>query len=538
MRGADLLANTLAAAGVRTLFTLSGNQIMPVFDACIDAGIRLVHVRHEAAAVYMADAWGQLTQEPGVALLTAAPGFANGLSPLYSARASESPVVLLSGDAPLAQEGRGAFQELRQTDISAPLCKAAFRCRNAEEFGDDVARAIRLARSGRPGPVHLALPFDALNAKSENKNPPAAEQFERERTLPEDDTLKEIIAKLAAAERPVALTGPALNTSRAGVLAKRLADALDVPVIAMESPRGLRDPALGDVARVFADADVVFCLGKLIDFTVGFGKPPAFAPGCRFMVVDPENEHLERTKRMLGNNLVIAHRADADVAAEMLIDAATRSSTPRDEWRSKVAGAIASRSDDERVISSSGRILPAALCRAVQRVLDDADDPILICDGGEFGQWAQACLSAPTRIINGPGGAIGGGLCYAIAAKINRPDATVVALMGDGTVGFHLSEFETALRCDAPFIAVIGNDARWNAEYQIQLRDYGPDRLIGCELDDTRYDLVVAGLGCHGEHVTDPADLPGALQSAAQSGLPACVNVRIEGLAAPAGAGH
>lgn len=538
MRGADLVADTLAAAGVRTLFTLSGNQIMPVFDACIDAGIRLVHVRHEAAAVYMADAWGQLTQQAGVALLTAAPGFANGLSPLYSARASESPVVLLSGDAPLAQEGRGAFQELRQTDVSAPLCKAAFRCRNVEALGDDVARAIRLARSGRPGPVHLALPFDALNAESGKKNPPAAEHFERERTRFDANTTKEILAKLAAAERPVALTGPALNASRAGVLAKRLADALDVPVIAMESPRGLRDPALGDVARVFADVDLVVCLGKLIDFTVGFGKPPAFAPGCRFIVVDPEIEHLERTKRMLGDNLVAAHHADADVAAEMLIDAATRSSKPRGEWRSKVARAIASRTGDERVIASSGRIFPAALCRAVQRVLDAADDPILICDGGEFGQWAQACLCAPTRIINGPGGAIGGGLCYAIAAKINRPEATVVALMGDGTVGFHLSEFETALRCNAPFIAVIGNDARWNAEYQIQLRDYGPSRLIGCELDDTRYDLAAAGLGCYGERISDPADLPDALQRAAQSGLPACINVPIEGLAAPAGSGH
>jgi len=162
----------------------------------------------------------------------------------------------------------------------------------------------------------------------------------------------------------------------------------------------------------------------------------------------------------------------------------------------------------------------------------------LICDGGEFGQWAQACVSAPTRIINGPAGAIGGGLCYAIAAKLNRPDATVVALMGDGTVGFHLSEFETALRCGAPFIAVIGHDARWNAEVQIQLRDYGPDRLNGCQLNDTRYDLAAAGLGCHGEHVTDPDQLAGAFQRAMESGLPACVNVRIEGLAAPSGSDH
>ena len=163
---------------------------------------------------------------------------------------------------------------------------------------------------------------------------------------------------------------------------------------------------------------------------------------------------------------------------------------------------------------------------------------MLIADGGEFGQWAQACLSAHSRIINGPSGAIGGGLCYGVAAKLARPEATVFAMMGDGTRGFHLGEFETALRCNAAFIAVIGNDATWNAEHQIQLREYGPDRLIGCKLAATRYDLAAQGLGCHGEYVTDPGDLDAALGRAIGSGLPACVNVEIEGLPAPGGAGH
>ncbi len=538
MRGADLIADALVSGGVRTVFTLSGNQIMPIFDACIDVGIRLVHVRHEAAAVYMADAWSQLTGQAGVALLTAAPGFANGLSPLYTARASESALVLLSGDAPLAQDVRGAFQELRQTDVSAPLCKIAFRSQNAAELGEDIARALRVAREGRPGPVHVSLPFDLLNTSVASMSPPSAERFARQRNDLDPAALTKILDTLSGAKCPVVLTGPALNASRAGALLERLSAALDVPVIPMESPRGLRDPALGNLARVFPGADVVMSLGKVIDFTIGFGKPPAFAPECRFIVVDPEKEPLERAKRQLGNGLLVALQADADVAAESLIQSARKVTGSRRAWRGEVAAAIALRAKSTEDLSTSGRILPATLCREVQRVLDVAKDPILICDGGEFGQWAQACLSARTRIINGPAGAIGGGLCYAIAAKINRPEATVVALMGDGTIGFHLGEFETALRCNAPFVAIVGHDARWNAEYQIQLRDYGPDRLIGCELEDTRYDLAVAGLGGHGEHVTDPDELAGALQRAVKSKLPACLNVRIEGLSAPSGFGH
>jgi len=160
--GATLLVSALSAIGVRTIFTLSGNQIMPIFDACIDADIRLVHVRHEAAAVYMAEAWAQLNGDIGVALIAAAPGFANGLSPLYSARASESPVLLLSGDSPLHQDSMGAFQELDQVAISKPLTKFSSRPQTADAILTDLAKAISIARSGRKGPVHLALPFDLI----------------------------------------------------------------------------------------------------------------------------------------------------------------------------------------------------------------------------------------------------------------------------------------------------------------------------------------------------------------------------------------
>ena len=151
----------------------------------------------------------------------------------------------------------------------------------------------------------------------------------------------------------------------------------------------------------------------------------------------------------------------------------------------------------------------------MQRVVDTAAEPILICDGGEFGQWSQALCTAPVRLINGLSGAIGGGLCHALAAKLARPNATVVAMMGDGTAGFHFTELDTAVREGAAFVTVIGNDFRWNAEHQIQLRDYGPNRLIGCELaPSARYDLAAAGFGCHGEHVTETAELEAALARA------------------------
>jgi len=531
--GANLVISALSSLGVRTIFTLSGNQIMPIFDACIDADIKLVHVRHEAAAVYMAEAWAQLNGDIGVALIPAGPGFANGLSPLYSARASESPVLLLSGDSPLHQDSMGAFQALDQVSISKPLTKRSRRPQAADEILAELATAIRIARSGRPGPVHLALPFDLLQVELSDDLSEVVNEAQREVNSPDIQVIKKIASSLESAERPVILTGPALSQTRADTLISNLRKNLGMPVISMENPRGLKDPALGHLGEVLDNADAVLFLGKAVDFTVNFGQPPAFHQACQFFAIDPEPTLLAQAQRALANRLVISHRADADLAAIELAQFRVHRTGKHQDWHQQVIDACASRPYLSRIENSSAAIHPATLCQSVQRAIDRSHDPVLICDGGEFGQWAQAINSANSRIINGPAGAIGGGICYAVAAKISHPDRSVFLLMGDGTSGFHLSEFETAVRFGAPFVAVIGNDSRWNAEYQIQLREYGKQRLIACELGETRYDQVVSQLGGYGEYVDDPEQLEGALRRAIESRLPACINVRIEGLQAP-----
>ena len=151
MNGAELLVDTLAQAGVRRIFSLSGNQIMPIYDACIDTGISIVHVRHESAAVHMADAWAQVTGEIGVALVTAGPGFGNALSALFSARHSESTVLLLSGDSPVGADGNGAFQELAQVDVARPLVKTSRRPVRVEQLAHGHRRRHRLRAIGTVG---------------------------------------------------------------------------------------------------------------------------------------------------------------------------------------------------------------------------------------------------------------------------------------------------------------------------------------------------------------------------------------------------
>jgi acetolactate synthase-1/2/3 large subunit len=486
LRGADVLARALAAAGTRHVFALSGNHVMPVFDAALDARLAIVHVRHEAAAVHMADAWGRLTGEPGIALVTGGPGHANAVAALYTALAAESPLILISGHAPLDELGRGAFQEMRQAELAAPLCKASWTAQSAQGLGADVARAWREACGARPGPVHLSVPNDVLDAATEELPLPefgaAPERGEPSR---------EVLEALRGAKRPLVIAGPARMRDDA----RALEEASGMPVIGMESPRGVNDPSLGRLAQVLKQADVVLLLGKRADFTLKFGK--AFAEGCRVM------------------------SAERFAARERLCASG---------WRDEVRAALAYRPPGWQAIRSRNH--PAAVCREVQRLLE-APEAILVADGGEFGQWAQACLAAPRRVINGPAGSIGAALPFAAAAKLAHPRSRVVAMLGDGSFGFHMSEVDTAVRYGLDYLAVIGNDATWNAEYQIQLRAYGAARAQGCELLPTRYGAVAAAMGAHGEDVARVEELAPALARAAAAGKPACVNVRIERVAAP-----
>ena len=308
--------------------------------------------------------------------------------------------------------------------------------------------------------------------------------------------------------------------------------ACGIPVVGMESPRGIADPSLGAFAEILAQADCVLLLGKRLDFTLKFGKSPAFDSGCEFMQIDPEPGEIDRTRRAVGARLLHAAIAEAFPAARSLAQHAQRQDSA---WLAEVRAAIDYRpaSWDHASSSETGRMHPVQALRPLQLLLDSHADSVLISDGGEIGQWAQACLTAPNRVINGVAGSIGAALPFALAARIAKREAPVIAVMGDGTFGFHPAEIDTAVRYKLPFIVVVGNDARWNAEYQIQLREYGRDRAIGCELLPTRYDLVTTAFGGYGTLITNPEDVLPVARRAHQSELPSCLNIMIEGVAAP-----
>jgi acetolactate synthase I/II/III large subunit len=534
VRGADALVHTLLLAGVKKVFTLSGNHIMPVFDAAFASGIDLIHTRHEASTVHMADAFARITGEVGIALVTGGPGHANAISALYTAQMAESPVVLLSGHAPVSQLGKGAFQEMRQADLAAPLCKASWMCASVDEIAADMAKAIRIAKSGRPGPVHLSLPSDVLEALTSVPLPPK-DSFAVEPLTINGADVDAIAKRLATASRPLIVTGPASLTSAHRERVAALEAASGIPVVGMESPRGVTDPSLGAFAECLAQSDCVLLLGKRLDFTLKFGTTPTFAADCGWLQIDSEQIEIDRALNALGSRLEVAAIAGAATAIDALTQSHAWNPSAATVWFQNVKSAKAYRPAAWSTATSviPDRLHPGQALGPLQTLLDNHPDAVFISDGGEIGQWAQALLHAPHRVINGVAGAIGAALPFALGARVALPNAPIVAVMGDGTFGFHCAEFDTAVRYGLPFVAVIGNDARWNAEYQIQLRDYGRERTIGCELLPSHYDKIAAAFGAHGESVTSAAELQPAVARAAASGKPACVNVFIEGLPAP-----
>ena len=251
LRGADIVVRTLERAGHTDIFTLSGNHIMSLFDAAIETKLSLMHVRHEAATVHMADAYGRLTGRPGIAWVTGGPGHANAVGALFTALGQETPMVLMSGHTETDQFGRGGFQELRQVEMAAPVCKAAWMATDTATVGMEVAKAIRIATSGRPGPVHLSLPSDVLDAAvSEDAVVwPGAEDFAAEPVGLSDAAADAVLALLATAKRPLVIGAPVLATRKGRDLLRRIEATLGVPACLSEGPRGFNDASLGAVCR-------------------------------------------------------------------------------------------------------------------------------------------------------------------------------------------------------------------------------------------------------------------------------------------------
>ncbi|RIK46541.1 MAG: hypothetical protein DCC58_02880 [Chloroflexi bacterium] len=529
--GGQIVARTLRRLGVEVIFSVSGNQILPIYDAAADAGLRIIHMRHESAAAYAAAVYAERTGQPGVALTSAGPGFIAGLTGVAVAQSMELPMLYLSGAAPLAQRGMGAFQDVAQHRIAGSVCKATLEPPSVERVAATIARGWRTARSGIPGPVHVALPADVLLATSATRlrRPIREESNGAAMTRAERAVLDTIADRLQEARRPLVIARPAATRGKAGQALRRLCKHLGITPLVTESPRGLSDQKYTSIIQQAHRCDVALVVAPA-DFAVGFLSSTTLPAASSLLLIDaPGDPRPKRTPDARSQ----ASPADA---LNYLLDAlngAKVSTDPLWATRLTVDPAPAAPLDDE-----PDGIHPLAVSDALREVL--APDDIVVLDGGEFCQWVRLGLRdiANPLYWNGKLGAIGGGIPMAIGAAIAQRAGRVFVVLGDGSAGYHLSEYETAARYGIPLVGIIGNDARWAAEWHMQRSRYGPERAFETLLLPARYDIAARGFGASGLLIEDRTALYRALAEARAIDDPLCLNVRVAALRSPAEVKH
>ncbi|RCV50615.1 acetolactate synthase [Marinitenerispora sediminis] len=513
--------------GADTMFTLSGGHVFPLYDGAVrpEPRMRLVDVRHEQTAVFAAEGIGKLTRRAGWAVLTAGPGVTNGVSGIATAYFSGSPLVVLGGRAPDGRWGQGLLQELDQPPLLAPVTKRAWTVHGVAGIGAAVDEAFTLANSAHRGPVFLDVPMDHLYDQAEVELAGAAEEVGR---TPDPDAVAAVARLLGEARHPLFVFGSDVWLDGAEEAALRVAEHLGIPVVANGQGRGVLPaghPLLVSRARgaAFGQADLVVVVGTPLDFRIRhglFGGQDG-APLARVV-------HVTDSPGQVAGHLTLAGSVSGDLTAALTaIGDAAKPRPEVAEWRSRLAEAAkaAAAADAEALASTSDPIHPARIYGELNRVLDD--DAVVIGDGGDFVSYAGKYVE-PRRPGNwldpGPFGCLGTGMGYSVAARLARPSAQVVTLLGDGAAGFSLMDVDTLVRHDLPVVMVCGNNGVWGLEQAPMRLVYGYD--VAAELrPGTRYDEVVRALGGGGELVTDPEEIGPALRRAFDSGVPYLVNI-------------
>ncbi len=522
------------AHGVTTMFTLSGAHVFPLYDGAVhaDPPMRLLDVRHEQTAVFAAEATAKLTRTPGLAVLTAGPGVTNGVSAVTTAHFNGSPLLVLGGRAPAFRWGTGSLQELDHPPLLAPVTKRAATVAGPEHVAADVDAAFRLANAPHRGPVFLDIAMDHVFGTAEVERPAAPV---RERAEPDPDALDRAAAVLARAQRPLLVLGSDVWADGAEEAARALAADSGLPVVTNGMGRGdlaPSDPGLVTRASstAFCRADVVVVVGTPLDFRLGYGQFGGKDGAPAAAVV-----HVSDSPAGLATHveLAAAVAGDLGLALDGLRERLSRSGTRPDAraWAEQLrAGHEAALAADEPLLTAGGDLVhPVRVYGELTRRLEP--DAVVVGDGGDFVSFAGKYVEpgAPGCWLDpGPYGCLGTGMGYTLAARLARPDAQVVTLLGDGAAGMSLMDVDTLVRHRLPAVLVVGNNGMWGLEKWPMQMLYGYD--VAAELTpQTRYDEVVRALGGGGELVTSPDEVGPALDRAFEqsraTSLPYCVNV-------------
>ena len=566
-----MFVQTIARLGIDPIFTLVGDHLNEVLLAAERSGIRIVDMRHESGVTHAADAWARIHRRPALSLVTGGPGHTNSLTGIATANLAGSPLIAVSGSRPSTMAHRQAFQDIDQVGMARPVVKWAAEPPSAAQIPFYLERAYVVANTGRKGAVHLTIPVDlftqglgaggwGLDSQPLGPSPQPASGWESCQPQPLTPNPQPLLSMLRAAQRPVVIAGSGVWWSGAEDALRRFLDRTSFPLYTITMARGTvsdehplamgyADPALNyAVHTAFREADLFLVVGKRIDYRLAMGGARLFPPQARFVQIDIHAEELG-----LNRKLDVAICADARTALDALADAVGPEPWPPLPWLDRVrelrwdwearladfAGPDAAvgppQSAPESLPSNAiDAMHPAAFFRELRAALPP--DVLYSWDGGDFAHWGRAMLPAcePGGWLRlGPLGTIGSALPNSLALQLAHPGRRVVAITGDGALGFYLAEMDSAVRHKLPIVLIVGNDAGWGLERELQSFANPGAPTVGCELRWTRYDLIMKAFGGEGETIARLEEVRPSVERAFASGVPYCVNARIHGVRSP-----
>ncbi|CAL8105648.1 unnamed protein product [Calicophoron daubneyi] len=562
--GGELVADVLKAHGVRFLFTLCGGHISPILVAAERQGIRVIDVRHEASAVFAADAVSRLSGTVGVVAVTAGPGLTNTVTAVKNAQMAESPIVLLAGAAAGLLRGRGSLQDIDQLSLFRSLCKWTTRVSCVKDIVPMLCRAFSEAQSGTPGPVLVELPIDTLYPYSlvrQHFRVPENPQSWRQRftnwylrfylfrlfangfvikpcapgetpsripvlqpqiPMPRAKHVERVVELLSTARKPVVIVGSQalLPPVSAEDTAKHV-KAFHIPVYLNGMARGLlgRDPpcVFRHARRAsLKEADLIILAGAICDFRLDYGR--VLNRKAKVVIINRDKKQLYLNSDIFWRPF-LAIRADVgSTVKEIAIRLNERYPCASDfrcpgEWVQELVNREEHRDEEIRQSTLSHppeRTNPLGVLWQLEHTglpSTPDEDSIIVADGGDFVGSAAYILRprGPLSWLDpGPFGTLGVGGGFALGAKLCRPKATVWVIYGDGSVAYSISEWDSMVRHHAPVIGVVGNDACWSQIARDQVALF--DSSVACNLNSTSYEIIGASYSNLGQSVSESGD--------------------------------
>jgi len=544
---AEAAVRVMESEGVELAFGIPGASILPLYDALRRSSIRHVVVRHEEGATHAADGYARATGKVGVAIATSGPGGTNFVTGLYTAQADSIPIITVTGQVPVSQLHREGFQAVDIAEIVKPVVKKSFLVKEAAQIPWVFREAFRIARDGRPGPVHIDLPQDVqqqLIAFDHEVDEP----LPLFKTPPPAAKVRRAVEWLANAERPVLMPGGGVLIAEAWEPLVALAEHLQLAVSPTLMGKGAIDEDhplyMGIVGiqtsqpfanALFLESDVVCAVGARFA-TRHTGDLPTYRGNRRFVQVDVEATQIGR---IFEPDLGIV--ADAKLTLEAMLAEARRlypDGVRREAWAARIGEVRAThvrRTDFAEIPIKGPRVFGELNAHY-------GADTTFVTAIGLYQIWSgqfQITHKPRRYFVCGQAGPLGWEISAATGIKLGEPEREVVAVVGDYSFEFLMEEIATAVQYRVPFVIVMVNNAHLGLIRQAERGGFGfdEDYEVGIGYGEDGYGMnhvkAMEAMGAAGVRVTDPAEIRGALVWAGRESNERRIPVLVEILTEP-----